>query len=283
MNRRTGNRETEKYDDMRLYHFKCSSVHLFTCSFVLYFCIMKDRFSSQADIYAAYRPGYPAALFNFILQQVPEKGTVWDCATGNGQAATALAPHFKQVWATDHSQQQLDNAQSLPNILYSMQPAEQTNFANDSVDLVTVAQALHWFCTANFYKEVKRVARQGGVIAAWSYSLVRISTTIDLLMDHYHYNTMAPYWDAERKYVDEEYRTIPFPFREIESPGFLMEYEWTLDTLKGYLNTWSALQKFIKTNDFNPVDSLINEIRPHWTSEKMKVVFPLHMRIGVIK
>jgi SAM-dependent methyltransferase len=243
---------------------------------------MKDRFSSQADIYSAYRPGYPPALFQFILQQVAEKGTAWDCATGNGQAAKELAPHFKQLFATDHSQKQLDHAHQLPNIIYSLQPADQTNFSDQTFDLITIAQALHWFCNNNFYKEVKRVAKPGAIIAAWSYSLVRISTTIDLLLDHYHYHTMAPYWDAERKYVDEEYRTIPFPFREIEAPGFAMEYQWTLDILKGYLNTWSALQKFIQTNDFNPVDSLINEIRPHWTNEKMKVVFPLHMRMGVV-
>jgi hypothetical protein len=243
---------------------------------------MKDRFSSQSDLYAAYRPGYPPALFNFILKQVTEKGTAWDCATGNGQAAKELAPYFKQVFATDHSQQQLDNANALPNIVYSLQPAHQTNFSENSFDLITVAQALHWFCNSHFYNEAKRVAKPDAIIAAWSYSLVRVSTTIDLLLDNYHYHTMAPYWDAERKYVDEEYRTIPFPFREIEAPSFAMEYEWTLDTLKGYLDTWSALQKFIKANDFSPVDSLIRDIRPHWTNEKMKVVFPLHMRIGTI-
>ncbi|MGQ0738030.1 MAG: class I SAM-dependent methyltransferase [Bacteroidota bacterium] len=140
---------------------------------------MKDNFSGLADIYAKYRPHYPAELFIFILSNISVKETAWDCATGNGQTAKDLAPHFKKVFATDISQKQLDHAPYLPNVIYAVQPAEQTDFPPDSFDLVTVSQALHWFRFDDFYKEVKRVLKPGGWIAAWTYSGVQVSPEID--------------------------------------------------------------------------------------------------------
>ena len=121
---------------------------------------MKDNFSRQSDIYAKYRPAYPQQLYDFIFQHVAGKQAAWDCATGNGQAAKELAKVFDKVYATDISQKQIENAVQQPNIFYSVQPAEQTNFPNNSFDLITVAQALHWFRFDDFYAEVKRVANR---------------------------------------------------------------------------------------------------------------------------
>jgi ubiquinone/menaquinone biosynthesis C-methylase UbiE len=244
---------------------------------------MKDNFSKQADAYAKYRPHYPQELFDFILAQVAQKENAWDCATGNGQTAKVLANYFKKVYATDISQKQIDNAQSASNISYSLQPAEQTGFSDNSFDLVTVSQALHWFNFDPFYKEVKRVARPGAVFASWSYSLLYVSPEIDKPVRSFYTDTIGPYWDAERKHVDEEYRTIPFPFTEMKAPPFTMQYQWTIEELEGYLNTWSALQKFIAANQYNPVNELINQIRPLAGNEKMTVLFPLHIRMGIIE
>jgi ubiquinone/menaquinone biosynthesis C-methylase UbiE len=241
---------------------------------------MKDNFSKQADVYAKYRPGYPPELFDFILQHVTGRETAWDCATGNGQSAKELAPHFKKIFATDISQKQLDKAYQLPNIIYSLQPAEKTNFEDSSIDIVTVAQALHWFRFDEFYAETNRVLKPGGWIAAWTYSLLRISPGIDAIIDKYHFETMKSYWDNERKYVDDHYTTIPFPFDEIRSPVFSSNYEWTIEELEGYFNTWSALQKFIAVNNYSPVGELMKEIKPHWVSEKMKINFPIYLRLG---
>jgi len=243
---------------------------------------MKDNFSKQADSYAKYRPQYPSQLFDFILKHVDKKQNAWDCATGNGQSAKMLAKYFENVMATDISQKQLDKAEEANNIHYSLQPAEQTNFADDSFDLVTVSQALHWFATHDFYKEVSRVAKPGSIFAAWSYSLLFISPEIDKLIRTYYTNVIGPYWDAERKYVDEEYKTILFPFNEIASPQFDMRYYWTIGELEGYFNTWSALQKFISVNNHNPVPEIINQIKPHWKQEKMEIRFPLHIRMGKV-
>ena len=243
---------------------------------------MKDNFSQQSAGYAKYRPGYPPELFDFILSHVKDKEAAWDCATGNGQAAKELALHFKKVIATDISQKQIDEAVQQPNIIYSIQRAAQTNFANNSFDLVTVAQALHWFRFDQFYKEVKRVTRPGGWIAVWMYSLLRISKEIDAIIETYHFETLEKYWDNERKYVDTNYATVPFPFKEIDTHLFTIEYDWGLEELEGYFNTWSALQKYIAAHNDNPVPALINRIKPYWTKEKMKIIFPLHLRMGQV-
>lgn len=243
---------------------------------------MKDNFSRQADQYAKYRPDYPAALFDFIIQQVPARNTAWDCATGNGQAAKVLAKHFQKVYASDISQKQLDNAARSGNIYYSLQPAEKTDFNDSQFDLVTVSQALHWFDFPRFYNEVKRVTRDGGVLAAWGYSLFTISPEVDTQVANFYHDIIGPYWDAERKHVDNLYQGIPFPFEDISSPIFTMEYRWTIEQIRGYINTWSAVQKFITANHFNPVDQLIEKITG-LVQPVQKIVFPLHTRIGRIE
>jgi ubiquinone/menaquinone biosynthesis C-methylase UbiE len=244
---------------------------------------MKDNFSRQADGYAKYRPQYPQELFDYILEQVDGRQLVWDCATGNGQSARLLARYFERVFATDISQKQIDKAETAPNIIYSIQQAEQTNFADNSFDLITVSQALHWFATEAFFSEVKRISKPDSVFAAWAYSLLYISPEIDQLIRSFYTTVVGPYWDAERKYVDEEYNTIPFPFKEIKTPKFDMEYSWTLDELEGYINTWSALQKFITVNNYNPVPDLIHQVKPHWKPEIINVRFPLHVRMGRVE
>ncbi|HSU28620.1 MAG TPA: class I SAM-dependent methyltransferase [Chitinophagaceae bacterium] len=244
---------------------------------------MKDNFSKDAGAYAKYRPVYPQALYDFVCHHVKEKNVAWDCGTGNGQAAKELARVFTNVWATDISQQQIDHASQAENIIYSVQPAEKTNFPANATDLITVSQALHWFHFDEFYKEVKRVGKNGSWIATWMYSLLTISPAIDQLINQQFYTALlGPYWDPERKHVDNHYTSIPFPFREIPTPVFNMEYEWTASELAGYLRTWSAVKKFIAENGSDPVDELMHKISIHWMTEKMKVLFPLHLRMGQI-
>ncbi len=245
---------------------------------------MKDNFSRQSDLYAKFRPTYPQELYDFILGHIEKRNAAWDCGTGNGQTAKDLAKYFEKVVATDISEKQIQHAFPAENIFYSVQPAEQTSFSENTFDLITASQALHWFDVNKFYTEVKRVAKPGGWIAIWMYSLTNISPEINELVNVKHYReTLGTYWDYERKHVDENYATLPFPFREIQCPGFEIKFEWTLEELKGYLNSWSALQKFISANQFNPVDDLVKQIRPFWYREKMNIVFPVNMRMGRIE
>jgi SAM-dependent methyltransferase len=180
------------------------------------------------------------------------------------------------------SSKQIENAVRTENVFYSVTAAEETNFENSYFDLITVGQALHWFDIPKFFDEAKRVGKPGGVIAVWGYGLLKINPEIDEKLYHFYTKVVGPYWDKERKLVDEQYKNIPFPFREIQSPSFDFSFQWTLDQFHGYLSTWSSVQKFIAAHNTNPVDDLIRSIQPHWPSEEMKVTFPLFLRTGVI-
>ncbi len=239
----------------------------------------KDLFSHHAQNYAAFRPTYPKKLYDFIFSRVKTFDEAWDAGTGNGQVARDLAKRFKKVSATDISAKQIENAFDAENIFYH-QIGEKTNFGTKTFDLICVAQAIHWFDRPKFYAEVKRVAKPGANLAVWGYSLLGITPEIDSLVKDFYTSIIGSYWDGERKLIDEHYKTIAFPFQEIETPEFSFSFQWTLPELQGYLNTWSAVQKFILANTLNPVEKLIDQIKPLWKSEKMEIRFPLFLRLG---
>ena len=244
---------------------------------------MKDNFSSQSDKYAKYRPAYPSAFFEYINALVPIKQNAWDCGTGNGQVAYALAKTFKNVFATDISQSQIDHALRADNIFYSVQPAEKTNFENQVFDLIVIAQAIHWFDFDKFYTEARRTAKVNAFICVIGYGQIKISQHIDRIITDFYENVVGKYWDKERTYIDENYETIPFPFPELETPHFTNRLQWTLEHLMGYLKTWSAVKHFVKQNGYNPVDKLQPEIETYWTKgQTLEVRFPLLLRVGQI-
>lgn len=244
---------------------------------------MKDNFSAASGNYAKYRPSYPKALFDFIFSLVDHKENAWDCGTGNGQVAIELAKKFKKVHATDISQNQMNNATAWPNISYSLQPAENTQFPDDSFDLITVAQAIHWFDFERFYKEVQRTAKKSALLCIIGYGRVKISKDIDEVLSNFYHHTIGAFWDPERKYIDDRYQTIPFPFEELETPDFVNSYDWTLDHFIGYLNTWSAVKHFTSKNQYNPVDTLQKRLQEYWNPEETKeVTFPLFVRVGIV-
>ena len=244
---------------------------------------MKDNFSAQSDHYAKYRPGYPAEFFAYLNAILPMKQNAWDCGTGNGQVARKLAKTFDHVYASDISQAQLSNAFQGDNIYYSVQSAERTDFESGLFDLVIVAQAIHWFNFDQFYTEVRRTAKSGAVICAVGYGRIEISGEIDQVITNFYNHVIGKYWDKERRYIDENYETIPFPFEQIETPKFVNELQWSLEHLIGYLNTWSAVKHFIKQNGYNPVDQLGVEINQHWGNDPIRNVrFPLLLRMGKV-
>ncbi|MFP2996297.1 class I SAM-dependent methyltransferase [Spongiivirga sp. MCCC 1A20706] len=244
---------------------------------------MKDHFSSHADDYVKYRPTYPSDLYRFLEAEVPNKNVAWDCGTGNGQVAFQLAKRFCQVYATDISQQQLDMALTKDNIEYSVQAAEETTFSNDLFDLVIVAQAIHWFNFEKFYAEVRRTARKNARICVVGYGLIKICPEVDNIIGDFYSSVIRPYWDDERKFIDENYKTIPFPFKEIQTPKFVNKHRWNLNHLIGYLNTWSAVKRFIKENNHNPIDDLKIQIEKYWGDTEIKQVnFPILLRLGKI-
>lgn len=244
---------------------------------------MKDNFSTQSDKYAKYRPTYPPELFECINGMVDNKQNAWDCGTGNGQIARELAKTFDNVFATDISQQQIDNAIQVDNITYSVQPAERTHFADGLFDLIVVGQAIHWFDFDAFYKEVRRTAKDNALFCVVGYARLSISAQIDPVITDFYHNVIGSYWDKERRYIDEHYQTIPFPFDEIPQPDFVIPKQWTLEHLIGYLNTWSAVKHFIAKNNYNPVEKLEKDLALLWGNERTRhVQFPVLLRVGRI-
>ncbi|TAM46547.1 MAG: class I SAM-dependent methyltransferase [Gammaproteobacteria bacterium] len=242
----------------------------------------KDHFSRQADDYAKYRPVYPDTLFHYLAAQAPSRGLAWDAGTGSGQAALALAAHFNRVIATDPSEAQIRNAVPHPKVVYKVEPAEKTDIPAHSVDLITVAQALHWFDLPRFYEEAHRVLKPKGVLAAWCYGLNEIGPGVDEIVHRYYAETVGPFWPPERVLIDERYRTIPFSFVELSPPPFYMLADWNLDEYLGYLGTWSATQRYRKQQGNDPLIPLRAELEKVWgdVHAARTIKWPIHMRIG---
>lgn len=232
--------------------------------------------------YRRYRPTYPASLFPYLASLCRETEAAWDCGTGNGQAAIGLAGEFRTVLATDASARQLGESTPHAGVEYRVATAEDSGLDGGSIDLVTVAQALHWFELERFYLEVERVSKPGGVLAVWCYSLVRIEPALDHLIERFYYDVVGPYWPKERVHVEAEYRDLPFPFSEISPPPFAMELEWDLAELVGYVGTWSPVRIFATERGFDPVEELAPKLADAWgDAERKKLVrWPLNFRIG---
>lgn len=242
--------------------------------------MQKDYFSQHASVYAAFRPSYPRALYDFVFSHLTHFDAAWDCATGNGQMAGELCKYFKTVEATDISQQQLDNAVQAKNIRYSIAPAEQTSFDADSFDLITVAQALHWFDTDRFFAEAKRVGKPGGKVAVLGYSILTVNKEIDELFYYFYETVVGHYWDAARKHVEEEYASIHFPFEKILTKRFELLVEWDLNQFLGYLRSWSATQKFIKAEGYDPLVAFSEQLKKAWAGEEKKtIIFPIFLKL----
>lgn len=240
---------------------------------------IKDHFSGHAAAYAKFRPTYPDALYTYLLTQVRTHHRAWDCATGNGQVARHLAKYFTQVEATDISQPQMDQAPRWPNVRYRVCRAEDTGFAPDSFDLITVGQALHWLDTKAFFKEAQRVGKDAALLAVWGYGRLQLSDVLDPLVNRFYEETVGPYWDEERKFVTHEYQNIHVPFEEVPSPAFTITASWTWSALAGYVETWSSVRKYVRQQGQNPVPALIKQLKAVGAEqEPLAVYFPVFVR-----
>jgi ubiquinone/menaquinone biosynthesis C-methylase UbiE len=245
-----------------------------------------DHFSSVAEAYAAARPTYPEALFDHLAAIAPSRAHAWDCAAGNGQATLALASRFARVTATDASAAQIAHAPRRPGVTYHVGLAQESGLPDASVDLVTVAQALHWIDLPRFYEEVGRVLVADGLLAVWCYGLQRLDDgALDERLTHFYGSVVGPYWAPERALVETGYRTVPFPFEELQAPPFEMAHEWLLAELLAYLRTWSATGAFVNARGFDPVVQLAAELGPAWgpAGRRRRVRWPLSLRIGRLR
>lgn len=244
----------------------------------------KDHFSQQADTYRRYRPDYPQALFAYFASKVPRHHHAWDCGTGNGQAAMALTRWFDRVTATDPSQQQLECAPSHAAIDYRCAPAEKSPLDDNTVSLVTVAQALHWFDWVPFYQEVSRVTVTGGLLAVWGYGLFQSTPAIDREIHDFYNLVVGPYWPPERRMVEQAYAQIPFPFQRLNPPKFSMTKTWSRNDLLGYVSSWSALVRYREAKNHDPLPALQNRLARVWPADNapVEMVWELFCQIGLV-
>jgi SAM-dependent methyltransferase len=231
----------------------------------------KDLFSAQSADYARFRPRYPEELFEALARLAPRRELAWDCGTGNGQAAGSLAKRFKTVIATDPSRKQLESAEPHPGVAYALCGAERAPVSDSTCDLVTAAQAFHWFDQPAFFREAKRVLRPGGAIAIWCYNLCHITPEVDAVVHELYEGILGPYWEPERRQVEQGYSQAEFPFRKEELGSFEMRQKWELGHLVGYLGTWSSLHAYVRGNaGANPLVGLIPRLAAAWGEEKSR-------------
>lgn len=243
----------------------------------------KDYFSGHADDYQQYRPGYPTELFSFLARLCRTHEHAWDCATGNGQAALMLSDYFQQVTATDASAQQIANVTKKEGVHYQVAPAEKTTIQDQSINLITVAQAFHWFDQDAFIKEADRVLKPNGVMAIWTYNLLTVNPQIDALIHSLYADTLGDYWAFERSQVEQGYDGVqlPSPWQPQPVPNFEMRSQWNLAQLVGYLNTWSAVKNYLKKQQANPVKTLYPRLQQQWGDPEslLPVIWPLSVKV----
>ena len=243
--------------------------------------VFADHFSARAAGYAQYRPGYPTELFAYLAGISPARDAMWDCATGSGQAARQFCDYFDTVIASDASAAQVSKAARSPRLYYLSSLAEQTPFHAQSFDLISVAQALHWFELERFYSEVRRLLKPHGVLAVWTYGLMHITPPIDAIVNHLYKDVVGPYWPFERRLVENGYRDLAFPLNELAPPSFAMRADWSIDHLLGYLSTWSAVKRYMQDRQVDPVQQIQHELISAWGNQATRTVnWPLALRVG---
>jgi SAM-dependent methyltransferase len=243
----------------------------------------RDRFSRQASRYARFRPSYPKALYELLVKLVPAREHAWDCATGSGQAARELARYFTRVTATDLSAAQLKFASAPDNVTFKVAAAETPNlFEPASLDLVTVAQAAHWFEPEAFYGQVRAALKPAGIIAIWGYGWFRISPEIDAILHRYGSKFLAPFWTERNRIVLEGYRDFPFPFERIPVANMQMRCNWSLPRIKGYLDSWSATQSYKDQLGKDPFETIRDALGAAWgePGQRRRVVWDVTVLVG---
>ncbi len=237
-----------------------------------------DHFSRQADFYARFRPGYPQSLYDFLSDLAGDnRSCLLDIATGNGQAAVALADKYDRVLACDASSAQVKKAPAHPRVQYFVSRAEQIPLPDRCIDMITVAQAVHWFVFDAFYGEVRRLLKNGGLLAMWCYLLPESGKSkVDLILNHYYTDVVGKFWPPQRKLIDDGYQQIPFPFEKITTPTFEIITDWNQEDFIGYLHSWSATQACKQETGTDPLAQISQELKTVWPgNDSIRFHWPL--------
>lgn len=242
----------------------------------------KDHFSSTASGYAAHRPVYPRSLAEALAARAPGRALAWDAGCGSGQLSVVLGEVFDEVQATDASAAQIAAATPHPRVRYTVAPAEASGLPDGSADCAVAAQAAHWFDLEAYYREVRRVARPGGLVALVTYAVLQVDPEVERVIGRFYWETLDGHWPAERRLVEEGYRSLPFPFQPVEAPALALEHRWTAEQLLGYVRTWSAVQSLRKAGRGAELERFGDALRSAWgdPARARMVRWPLSLRVG---
>ena len=243
-----------------------------------------DHFSDRAARYAECRPGYPTALADWLASLAARRDLAWDVGCGSGQMSALLAERFARVIATDASPAQLAHARPRHGVVYAAATAEAPPLRSGAADLVVVAQAAHWFDLPRFFEEARRVARPGAAVALVGYGNAMLDDAA--LQDRFvrfYEGEVGSFWPPERRMIEDEYRSLAFPFDEIAAPRFELRESWTADQMLGYIETWSALRAFERAGgEARIVRDFASDLRRLWGEGTRLVRWPVPVRVGRI-
>lgn len=242
----------------------------------------RNWFEQGGKAYSRFRPEYPADLAQFLACISPGTTLAVDVGCGNGQLTSQLATHFDKVIGLDPSADQIAQAPTHPRIAYGCSPAEKMPVADHSADLITAAQAAHWFDLPRFYEEVRRICVPEGMLALVSYGVLRLDEDLDGRFARFYGQEIGPYWPVERKLVDTGYADLPFPFNELVAPELEIRKAWTLEELLGYISTWSAVRRVREATREDILQRFAEDLSMLWghPSHRREVRWPINMRLG---
>ena len=245
----------------------------------------EDHFSGHAEDYARHRPRYPEELFAWLAAKSPSRALAWDAGTGSGQVAVALAELFDRVIASDASVEQLARATPHERVEYRHESSGRSSLDAHSADLIAAGAAAHWFDLDDFYAEVRRVGRDGAVVALFSYGPRDFADVIGPAVERFNTAILGPYWPERIRYVHERYATLPFPFDEIAAPPFEMTADWNLWNLIAFLETWSASQRYFTEHGTRATEEILPELLEVWgdPDERRTLRCPIFVRAGYVR
>ncbi|SDE41925.1 Methyltransferase domain-containing protein [Massilia sp. PDC64] len=242
----------------------------------------RNWFEQGGQAYARFRPEYPPELGAYLASVAADDRLAVDVGCGNGQLTQLLAPHFERVIGLDPSADQIAHAVPNARIHYECAPAERLPVPDASASLVTAAQAAHWFDLPAFYREVRRIAVPGAVVALVSYGVLNLEPALDRRFQAFYRDEIGPYWPPERKLVDTGYATIAFPFEEFAPPSLAIRLEWDLSGFIGYVLTWSATRSAREAGKDALLLAFFDDLAALWGGPDVRrpVSWPINMRIG---
>lgn len=245
----------------------------------------KNWFLAGSKNYAQYRPTYPVELAAVLAELTPDRQNALDVGCGNGQLTCLLAAHFSSVLGTDPSVEQIRHAISHERVQYACAPAEQLPSENKTFGLITAAQAAHWFKLDAFYREVRRVAAPGALLALISYGVLQLEEALQSRFLQFYIHEIGPFWPPERRLVDSGYRDIDFPFSEVAIPALTIRYEWPLESLLGYISTWSAVTRAREAGREDIFAQFCTDMAGLWGAETQlrPVSWPVTVRAGRVE